>query len=638
MATLPTTKLTPTADQVNALSGITIGGLTQDQKNAALTADPRYSTPTPTTTSTTPVAKPTTVVSSKPATTVAEKAKAVTANPPTPPAYDTTTGLLTSYGKSQGLPEVNAPKTSATAVPTPTQQAQSTKTQTSIPGQPTPEDQLLHEGQTQYYNTVTAQPEWIDNSKAVNGQPPQGYSLTNPKERSDVVSTADAQAGDGVVIKQFSDGTYGRFNTSTGDYTPATAGDFAAAQRVGTANTALDNLQKGILTPAQQTQIDSLKAQFQALIDKQTVYNANATGGTTIAQNLYGLGNTQVGQGAITQVINDGARAIADLQAKQQTAISDMMNAFETDDMNLLKTAYDLYSRSQTAIQSNIDKLQQTVQSQADKVANTIATQNRVNAIKYHVDIPDDATPQQARDILQSSPIYKYEQETKAGQADPDVTDAQVKYYKINGVIPTFSYGSLGHAERNAFWSAIGGNPSTIIDATTNKTALHAASTAQAKLETIKSGTEASIVALKSGIDIAEGEMNKLAKTGSPFLNKPLQWIQNQLQGNAQYSALNQAISTVASEYAKIKNGASASIAGAPVTSVEEEKKLINAAMSNGQLDATFDVIRKDSNARLLGFNAAINSIRNDITDLQSTDIQNSDGSTSGGSGGLYDF
>lgn len=45
---------------------------------------------------------------------------ASTATPTTPPAYDTKTGLLTDYGKSKNLPEVNAkPAPAPTATPTP---------------------------------------------------------------------------------------------------------------------------------------------------------------------------------------------------------------------------------------------------------------------------------------------------------------------------------------------------------------------------------------------------------------------------------------------------------------------------------------------------------------------------------------
>lgn len=50
---------------------------------------------------------------------------------PTPPAYDNVTGLLTAYGKSQGLPEVNAPKNAPNA-PT-----QNTQTKTEQPAQDT---------------------------------------------------------------------------------------------------------------------------------------------------------------------------------------------------------------------------------------------------------------------------------------------------------------------------------------------------------------------------------------------------------------------------------------------------------------------------------------------------------------------
>lgn len=410
---------------------------------------------------TAPVAKPSPVVSSQPAVNQANKAKTVVANPPTPPAYDTTTGLLTSYGKSQGLPEVNAPK-----VPTLTTQAQSPNTPTtpvSTPGNPTPEDSIIHEGQSQFYNNITGESEWLDSSKLQNGQPPSGYSTQNPKTRTDIVGTADAGAGDSVVIKQFSDGTYGRFNTSTGDYTPATSGDFAAAQRVGTANTALDNLQKGILSPAQQTQLDSLKSQFQALIDQQTVDNANATGGQTVAQNMYGLGNTTIGHGAITQTINDGAKAIADLQAKEQSAISSMMTAFESDDMNLLKSSYDQYHDAQTGIQKNIDSLQASIQAQQDS-ADLKNLNNNIAMDKKYPDagiLPGDTQSEMVSKRNEST-IYKNEQLkngaltqsalNKAASTALTLTDDEISTMAIQAaqdptLLSKFGYGSSPNKE-----------------------------------------------------------------------------------------------------------------------------------------------------------------------------------------------
>lgn len=534
--------------------------------------------------------------------------------------YNASNGFVTSYGLSQGAKAIYPND--------PAYQTPPTDTNNNNPP-PTAEDKIANAPDTglqEAYNQKTGQRE----DQSIGNLPP-GYTSQNPNTRTDVSDTANV--GNGIQYKKFGDGTYGRFD-SNDNYSMATAQAFLDAKDQEGINTKITSILNGTfkLPPAQQAQLDGIQAKYNTLIDSLQTENANTEGATTIAMNMAGIGNTTFGKGEVTSVVKNGINAIADLQTKLASDLATMTTAFEKDDMAMLKDSYDSYQNNQTNIQNEIDKTQANI----DKIKNDAIVkqqnQNIADSAKYHVDIPTDATPDQALEIKKTSSIYKYEETTKGGVADPDVTDAQVKYYKTTGAIPTFSYGALGHAERTAFWSAVGGNPSTIIDATSNKVALHAATTAQSRIQTLKSGTVASISALKTGISISENEIGKLFKTGSPFLNKPLQWIQNQLEGNSQYAGLNQALSTVATEYAKIKNGASASIAGAPVTSVEEEKKLLNVAMSTGQLESTFDIIKQDSNGRLLGFDASLDSIGQDIKDLQTTNV-NSDSTSSTSTG-----
>ncbi len=498
-----------------------------------------------------------------------------------------------------------------------------TPTPTANPLETAQTNEVLHPGQTQLFNTRTGTQEWVSTP---NGSIPSGYTTQDPKARTDVADSV--QDADGTTVDKLSDGTYRRVDIN-GNYTLGTQAMFDSAKRVNDLSESLDNARKGIYTPAQQSQLDGIQSDFQRLIDKQTSLNDNTTGATTIAMARAGFGNQTIGKQQIDKTVQDGINAVTSLTRQRDDAISKMKLAFENDDVDALQSAYQIYNTSSQNIQKQLDNTQKAIATATQKEEDKIATQNRANAIKYHVDIPDNATPQEARDILNSSPIYKYEQQTKAGTADPDVTDAQVKYFKTNGVLPTFSYGTLGHAERNAFWSAIGGNPSTIIDAASNKVALKAATGAKTNIEKLKSGTEASLVNLKVGMDNVENELAKYSRTGSPFINKGLNWVSEQIAGNAQYSGLNQALSSVATEYAKIKNGSSASVSGAPVTSVEEEKKLLYAGLNDGQINEQFDVIKKDSNGRLLGYNQALDSIQSDITDLQSTNISDTTTPTS---------
>ena len=172
------------------------------------------------------------------------------------------------------------------SVPNPNYIDPSTQTQpTNTDQQMT--DAALHPGQTQYFNNTTGAPEWLPTSPT---GAPTGYSTQSPKTRTDVTATVDAPGG--ITYKQFSDGTYGRFDLTSGGYTQANAADFQQAKSYSTAQKQLEDLQNGILTPMQQTLLNSIKQQWQSLIDKQTTINANATGTQTIAQNLFGMGSS----------------------------------------------------------------------------------------------------------------------------------------------------------------------------------------------------------------------------------------------------------------------------------------------------------------------------------------------------------
>lgn len=197
-------------------------------------------------------------------------------------------------------------------------------------------------------------------------QMPIGQTTQNGFTNVDVKNAAgveSAQDTNGTVFKKFNDGTYGSFNPS-GEYQgPATNQDFQGAKRSTELRSKMDQVIDGTypLTPGQQSQIDSIKAQFQDLISKQYVANQNFTGGTTVAQNLYGIGGTQLGMGNIQTSINDGLAKIADLNSKMVKAVSDMQAGFQNDNTEQLQSAYKLYDDSAKQRQAQIDKWQKDV-------------------------------------------------------------------------------------------------------------------------------------------------------------------------------------------------------------------------------------------------------------------------------------
>ncbi len=235
---------------------------------------------------------------------------------------------------------------------------------------------------------------------------------TNPLlTRTDVTSSIDAPGG--LVYKQFSDGTYARVNLTTGEATSASSSDYQLAQQLKTANDSLSNLQNGILSPEQQSQVDNIKSQFTSLIEKQQTDNANRVGATSLAENLYGMGNTISGQGEIAKVVNDGAQKVADLQSRMADAISKMKQGFLSDDMDTVKLAYDTYNTSQQEVEKSITSIKDAVQKAQDKTDSRNSS-FALSMMKKYGDTEDPITefdtPAQVMQKLAKSPKYQQDQ------------------------------------------------------------------------------------------------------------------------------------------------------------------------------------------------------------------------------------
>lgn len=184
---------------------------------------------------------------------------------------------------------------------------------------------------------------------------PAGLSDINPAtaQASDTTTT-----GGGLTIKAFADGTYGRFDVN-GNYIGQTnQQEFQNSKNEQDTLTRINQIANGTypLTPTQQAQVDGLKAQFQELLKQQEIANKNFTGGTTVAQNLYGIGNTIMGIGAIKDSVVQGVAKIADLQVKMTSAVAQMTDAFQSENMSNLKSSYDAYHAASKELQTAIDK------------------------------------------------------------------------------------------------------------------------------------------------------------------------------------------------------------------------------------------------------------------------------------------
>lgn len=186
-----------------------------------------------------------------------------------------------------------------------------------------------------------------------------GMSDTNPTVApiKPVLDTAELSSG--TQVKKFNDNTYGMYDAS-GKY----IGNATETQYNNAKNTqsVLDKINQAIsgnypLKPNQQTQIDSVKSIYANLIKEQEQANANLTGGMTVTQNLYGMGNTAIAMGAIKTTVDQGIAKINDIQSKMASDVAKMTNAFQSENLEELKTAYTSFSANQKALQDNIDKI-----------------------------------------------------------------------------------------------------------------------------------------------------------------------------------------------------------------------------------------------------------------------------------------
>lgn len=347
----------PTAPGIQGAAPVT--ALPNNGSTAVPTAAPTGQTSTAAPAAT-PISTPTAVVSSAPAAAQAQTIKntvtqaqtgmaaqsakaAVAANP-----YSLMPGETTDAYNAR-IAAYNASKDAvAPTATTPTAQ--------------TPEEQIA--------NTPDTGNQWIYDSQGNKTQlpitqpVPPGYSTTNPSvgPTTPVADTTTDPVGN--TYKQFTDGTYGKYSP-TGTYIgTATANDFTSSKNGESLMNSIAQVANGTypLTTSQQAQVDGITAQFQQLIQAQQVANANLTGGTTVAENLYGMGNSVSGLGEIKGTVDSGIAKIADLNSKLASSIATMESGFQTDDMTLLKGAYDTYSQAVKDRQTELDNIQAAAQ------------------------------------------------------------------------------------------------------------------------------------------------------------------------------------------------------------------------------------------------------------------------------------
>jgi hypothetical protein len=489
-------------------------------------------------------------------------------------------------------------------------------------------------------NTLEIGNKWVYDTQT--GAKTQIPSTQAPAANQTMTDVVNAGAQDTVdlangSIKKFGDGTYGTYD-SNGNYVgAANATNFADAKGSQQAQKDLQSIKDGTypLNAGQQAQLDQITQQYQKLIEAQMTENANITGNTTGLQNLFGVGGTSIGISAINKTISDGQQKIAALNAEMISKVNAMKSALQSDNIAVLQQLKAGYDKDVTKKQDEIDTIHSAVAATSQKLDQRNMDYALAELKKYSDTadpiLPSD-TPAQVQEKLKTSPTYLQDQKTKEGQVDQNVLDGMLKLYNKTGTIPA-GMGTAAISLKKAFYAAIGGSPGLVDEATTNKAALAASTKALTTQQNQYNATQTSVNTLKSSMARIETYMKPLVDTGSPLLNKPLRSASNAL-GSQTYSAFENEINTIATEYGKIITGASASISGVSVQSVEDIKVALNDKVTVGQLETVLDAMKQDINARLVSQKGTIDQITSDIHDmgLTSTSSGNTGSTSSGGS------
>lgn len=201
-----------------------------------------------------------------------------------------------------------------------------------------------------------------DKATGEKSQVPVGSTLAPNQTTVDVknaIATDTTTSADGnITFKQLPDGSYGKYDSTTGDYMGmSNKVQFDAMKTGQTVKTAYDNAvtNGALLNDNQKAQIKAIQDTYTRLLDQQAKDNANLTGGVTVAQNLYGIGNTLMGMGAIKTSIDQGTAKIADITSKMNSDVAKMTQAFQSDNLDVLKEAYTSYVNNSTSLQKAID-------------------------------------------------------------------------------------------------------------------------------------------------------------------------------------------------------------------------------------------------------------------------------------------
>lgn len=171
----------------------------------------------------------------------------------------------------------------------------------------------------------------------------------------------------------------------------------------------IEDISNGVvpLTPAEQAQIDSMKAQFNALIEKQKLTNINETGNANIRGFQTGAGeyDPTFQNKTIGNIVTAGLNKVGELNVKMASAVAELEAGFRESKISNIQKAWKVYEDSvkerKATIQAMIDESNERI-----KEANEASAKQEEEYDKILLDIAKNNAPAEVVTAVQNAPTY----------------------------------------------------------------------------------------------------------------------------------------------------------------------------------------------------------------------------------------
>jgi len=381
------------------------------------------------------------------------------------------------------------------------------------------------------------------------------------------------------------------------------------------------------LNAGEQSQVDSLKGQFQQLIEQQKLTNKGAEGLGNIRGYQSGAAeyDPSFQVKTIGSIVTGGINKIAELNTKMAGAVSSLTESLKDADIARVKEAWNVYKEAQ---KERADTLKTTIDStqKAIKDANDLYLKQQESQLKKDTDARDfaekvkefNATQEEKKSEFKANQSLEYAKINAAkqkaasgggGDVPPEVVDAVIKNPAL---INLYSYTMKGKVLNAVIAASAGTNTNIGKSILESKLNFDGAQTsvkdATKKLTNMTASESAAINTMqlaKDKLTEIQGDSTLLANIGSPKVRDAVLNLKKDWGGDPKVVAYTNYIVDALNEYGKVISGQTS---GAGVTDAArgEASKIIDAGYNPDQLQAAFDSMEAAMAARTQGLQDSI--------------------------------